>query len=83
MVRIRLMRLGKRKQGTFRLCATDSRNPRDGACLESLGWYNPQAKEDSKRVLFKPERIRHWLSKGALPTEAAASLLRQQKITKP
>ena len=83
MVRIRLMRLGKRKQGSFRLCATDSRMPRDGASLECLGWYNPQAKDDAKRILFKPERIRHWLSKGALPTEAAAALLRQQKITKP
>ena len=83
MVRIRLMRLGKRKQGSFRLCATDSRTPRDGASLECLGWYDPQAKEDSKRLLFKVDRIRHWLSKGARPTEAAAALLKSQKITKP
>ncbi len=83
MVRLRLMRMGKNRQPSFRLCACDARPPRGGASLEILGWYDPLTRDDAKRFSLKPDRIRHWLSLGAQPSEAVASILRKHKITKP
>ena len=83
MVRLRLMRVGKKKQPGFRLCVFDSRCSRDGAYLEMLGTYDPLTKDAAKRYALKNDRILHWLSKGARPTEAAAALLRRQKIALP
>ena len=83
MVRIRLMRVGKKKQPGFRLCAFDSRCPRDGAYLEMLGTYDPLTQDATKRYALKNDRILHWLSRGAKPTEAAAALLRRHKISLP
>lgn len=81
MVRIRLMRFGKKKQPSFRLCAIDGRMPRGGAALESLGIYDPLTKDDAKRYVLKTDRILHWLSKGAQPSDAAAAILRKHKIS--
>ena len=83
MVRIRLMRVGKKKQPGFRLCAVDSRCPRGGAYLEMLGIYDPLTQDAAKRYALKNDRILHWLSKGARPTEAAAAILRRHKIALP
>ena len=83
MVRLRLMRMGKKKQPSFRICAFDGRSPRDGAYLEALGLYDPLTKDDSKRYTLKNDRILHWLSKGAQPTEAVAAILRRHKVLLP
>ena len=83
MVRLRLMRMGKKKQHGYRLCAFDSRAPRGGSALENLGSYDPLTKDEVKRFALKNDRILHWLSKGAQPTEAVASILRRQKISWP
>lgn len=79
-VRIRMTRTGRRNRTSFRLGAYDSRTARDGRCLELLGFYDPGAKTEERRVVLKAERIRHWLSVGALPTEKVASILKQKGI---
>ena len=73
--KIRLKRIGRRNRPFYRMVAMDSRNRRDGAAIEELGWYNPI---DSNRSYdLKDERILHWLGEVAIPTDAAMKLLRR------
>ncbi len=74
MVKIRLRRVGSKKQPSFRVVVADSRAPRDGRFIEEIGFYNPRTEPETLRV--KEERALHWLSVGAQPTESAARLLR-------
>lgn len=83
VVRLRLVRFGKKKQPSFRLCACDAKTPRGGRALEILGTYDPLARDEVKRFALRPDRIRHWLSLGAQPTEAARAILCRHKITLP
>ena len=76
--KIRLKRIGRRNRPFYRLVAMDSRNRRDGAAIEELGWYNPIDLEDSFDL--KSDRILHWLSEGAQPTKAAKKLLRSSGL---
>jgi len=78
LVKIRLRRVGAKKQPSYRIVAADSRAPRDGRFLEILGRYNPRT--DPPTVVVKEERVRYWLSQGAQPTETVSRLLRQQGI---
>ena len=80
MVRLRLRRVGRKKQASFRLVATDSRSPRDGRFIENLGHYNPRTNPPT--VVLKKERVMDWLSKGATPTESARLLLINNGIWK-
>lgn len=73
MVKLRLTRVGKKKQPSYRLVAANSRSPRDGRFIEILGHYNPLT--DPPTVVFKEEKILEWLKKGAQPTEAVKQLL--------
>jgi len=79
-VRLRLKRAGRRHQPFYRLAAMDVRSPRDGRVIEELGFYDPLAKEDAQRVSLKRDRVEHWLSVGAQPSETVRSLLRQGGI---
>jgi small subunit ribosomal protein S16 len=79
-VRIRMTRTGRRNRASFRLGAFDSRTARDGRCLELLGFYDPGAKTEDRRLTLKDERIRHWLSVGALPSEKVTVLLKNKGI---
>ena len=79
-VRIRMTRTGRRNRLSFRLGAYDSRTPRDGRCLELLGFYDPGAKTEERRLVLKDERIKHWLSVGALPSEKVTVLLKNKGI---
>jgi small subunit ribosomal protein S16 len=72
-VKIRLMRVGKKKQPTYRVVVADARSPRDGRFLEILGQYAPR--EEPSLVTINGERALHWLNAGAQPTESAAKLL--------
>ncbi|HUI47948.1 MAG TPA: 30S ribosomal protein S16 [Acidimicrobiia bacterium] len=72
-VKIRLMRVGKRKQPTYRVVVADSRSPRDGRFLEILGQYAPR--QEPSLVNLDGERALYWLQEGAQPTESAAKLL--------
>jgi small subunit ribosomal protein S16 len=73
-VKLRLMRMGKKKQPVYRVVAADSRSPRDGRFIEILGTYEPR--EDPSRVVIDNERALRWLRDGAQPTETVARLLR-------
>ena len=75
-MKIRLARGGSKKRPFYSIVATDSRMPRDGRFLEKLGTYNPLlAKDDEKRVVMNLERVQHWLSEGAQPTDRVARFL--------
>ncbi len=78
---IRLMRAGAKKRPFFRMVAADSRRQRDGRFLEILGHYNPMARPYELRV--HKDKVEAWLSKGAQPSEQAASLLRSLGISRP
>ena len=75
---IRLMRAGAKKRPFYRMVAADSRRQRDGRFLEILGHYNP-IKEPYELVVHK-DKVESWLSKGAQPSEQAASLIRSAGI---
>ena len=74
-VKLRLMRMGKKKQPTYRVVAADSRSPRDGRFIEILGTYEPRA--DPSVLRIDNARAVKWLSEGAQPTERVAKLLVQ------
>jgi len=77
--KIRLKRIGRRNRPFYRMVAMDSRNRRDGAAIEELGWYNPIDANHSYDL--KDERILHWLGEGAQPTDAAKKLLRRAGLS--
>ncbi|MGH2772021.1 MAG: 30S ribosomal protein S16 [Actinomycetota bacterium] len=79
MVKIRLRRIGKKKQPAYRVVVTDSRAPRDGAFIEAIGRYNPRT--EPSLVEIDPDKAREWLSKGARPSEAVARLFEITGIT--
>jgi small subunit ribosomal protein S16 len=72
-VKIRLMRVGKKKQPTYRVVVADERSPRDGRIIETIGHYGPR--EDPSVVEIDGERALDWLRKGAQPSEAVQKLL--------
>jgi small subunit ribosomal protein S16 len=73
---IRLARVGAKKRPQFRVVVADSRYPRDGRFIEKLGTYNPMLPKDSKeRVHLELERIKHWISKGAQPSDRVLRFL--------
>ena len=73
-VKLRLMRMGKKKQPTYRLVAADSRSPRNGRFIEILGTYEPRAEPSVIRI--EDDKVLDWLRKGARPTERVEKLLR-------
>jgi len=79
-VRIRMTRTGRKGHACFRVGAYDIRTRRDGTCLEILGSYEPAHPREDKRLNLKGERIKHWLSAGAVPSEKVASLLRKNGL---
>lgn len=78
-VRIRMKKLGRTHRPFFRICIMDQQSPRDGKAIEEVGTYDPMVREKSKRVTFKIDRVDHWLSVGAQPSEKVAVLIRKFK----
>lgn len=78
MVKIRLRRVGAKKQPSYRIVVADSHSPRNGAFIENLGHYNPLT--DPPTVVVDVEKAKVWISKGAQPTEAVARLLAKQGV---
>jgi len=72
-VKIRLMRVGKKKQPSYRVVVADGRSPRDGRFIEIIGQYRPR--QDPSVVNIDSDRALHWLGHGAQPTEEVAKLL--------
>ena len=75
MVRLRLRRVGAKKQPSYRVVAIDRESPRDGRALEVVGFYNPRTEPDT--IELKEARVYHWLSVGAQPSEAVERLLKK------
>ena len=72
MVRIRLTRVGAKKQPSYRIVVTDKRKPRDSNYLENIGWYNPRTEPSTEVV--NEGRALYWLSVGAQPSDAVARI---------
>jgi len=79
--RIRLRRVGRKKQPEFRIVVAESTSPRDGRFIEVIGHYRPREKPAVVQV--DAARARTWLGKGALPTDTVRSLLKQAGVFKP
>jgi small subunit ribosomal protein S16 len=77
-VRIRLRRVGSRKNPIWRIVVADRRAPRDGRTIETIGAYNPQTEPST--IELDEARARHWLEHGAQPSETVAKLLRVKGI---
>jgi small subunit ribosomal protein S16 len=74
-VKLRLMRMGKTKQPTYRVVAADSRSPRDGRFIEIVGTYEPR--QEPSRIVIDNDKAVDWLRKGAQPTERVQKILEQ------
>ena len=75
-LKLRLTRAGAKKRPFYRIVVADSRFPRDGRFIEIVGTWNPiLPKNDPKRVSLEAERVQHWLSKGAQPTDRVLRFL--------
>ncbi|MGA8098045.1 MAG: 30S ribosomal protein S16 [Candidatus Cybelea sp.] len=78
MVRIRLRRIGAKKQPTYRFVVTDARAPRDGRFIEILGHYNPRT--EPRTVVVDEVKAREWLAKGAEPSETVRRLFAEKGL---
>ena len=76
-VKVRLTRTGATNSASFRVVAADARSPRDGRCIEVLGWYDP--KIDGKNFDIKMDRVEHWKSQGAQLSDTVRNLVKQAK----
>jgi len=77
-VKLRLTRIGSKKNPIYRVVAADVRSPRDGKFLEIVGRYNPQT--EPSLIELDEEKVRTWLDRGAQPTEAVARLLKAKNL---
>ena len=79
-VKLRLKRMGKKKQPFYRIVAADSRFPRDGRFIETVGTYNPVKKETE--IKLDEEKVLKWLNNGAQPTDTVRSIFVKEGIMK-
>jgi len=77
-VRMRLTRVGSKKNPIYRVVVADSRSPRDGRFLEIVGRYNPQTEPST--IEFDEDKVREWLGKGAQPSGTVARLLKAKNL---
>ena len=73
MVRLRLTRMGAKKRPFYRIVAADARSPRDGRCIEQLGYYDPM--KDPIDLKIDLERVDYWLGTGAQPSDTVRNLI--------
>ncbi|MCL6595327.1 MAG: 30S ribosomal protein S16 [Firmicutes bacterium] len=78
MVRIRLKRVGAKRQPAYRVVVADARAPRDGAFIEEIGYYHPRS--DAQPVRVDVDRARLWLGRGAQPSRTARDVLRKAGV---
>lgn len=78
MVKIRLRRMGSKKNAFYRVVVADSRSPRDGRFIEELGYYNPLT--DPATVKINEEQAKKWIADGAQPTETVRSIFKKSGI---
>lgn len=80
---IRMRRTGRKNRPCFRINVADSRFPRDGRLLETIGLYDPIRKEVGAQISIDVERARHWLGLGAKPSETVTSIFRRKGVFEP
>jgi small subunit ribosomal protein S16 len=73
-VRVRLTRVGSKKNPFWRVVVSDQRSPRDGRFIETIGHYNPQTEPST--IVIDEERLKHWLGRGAQPSNTVKQLLK-------
>jgi len=78
VVKLRLRRMGAKKRPSYRIVAADSRSPRDGAFIESVGFYDPIT--DPATINVNLDRARHWIDNGAQPTDTVRSILQRAGV---
>ena len=79
-VKMRLRRMGYKRNPIYRIIVADSRSPRDGRCIDEIGLYNPNVEPAEFR--FDEEKAKKWLANGAQPTDIVAKLLKKAGIEK-
>ena len=79
-VKIRLRRMGKKKNPFYRIVVADSRSPRDGRCIAEIGTYDPRTEPSSFKV--NEELAKKWLANGAQPTEVVSKIFEKAGISK-
>lgn len=77
-VKIRLKRMGKKKQPSYRVVVAEAHSPRDGRIIENIGWYNPLVEPSAIKI--DEDKVLGWLKNGAQPTDSVASLLRRTGV---
>lgn len=77
-VKLRLKRMGAKKQPIYRVVVADSRYPRDGRFIEEVGFYNPLT--DPATITIDAEKAKKWLANGAQPTETVKSILKKSGV---
>lgn len=83
MVRIRMKKMGRKHRPFYRVCAIDSRQPRDGRAIEELGTYDPMVRDTERRYVLKKERVEYWLKVGAQPSDRVVTLLKKVGVVLP
>ena len=78
MVKIRLRRMGAKKNPFYRIVVADSRFPRDGRCIEEIGTYDPMA--EPTQVKISKDRALEWIKNGAQPTDTVKTLLKKEGV---
>ncbi|MBO7739167.1 MAG: 30S ribosomal protein S16 [Oscillospiraceae bacterium] len=78
MVKIRLRRMGAKKNPFYRIVVADSRFPRDGRCIEEIGTYDPMA--EPTQVKINKDRALEWIKNGAQPTDTVKTLLKKEGV---
>ena len=79
-LKMRLARAGSKKRPYYHVVVADARSPRDGRFVEQIGSWNPMLPKDGQRVTLNEERVKHWLSEGAQPTDRVLRFLDQAGI---
>ncbi|HBU68567.1 MAG TPA: 30S ribosomal protein S16 [Lactobacillus sp.] len=79
-VKIRLKRMGSKKRPFYRIVVADSRSPRDGRFIETVGTYNPLT--DPETVILKEEKVMNWLNNGAQPSDTVRNILSRNGVMK-
>jgi small subunit ribosomal protein S16 len=80
VVRIRMQRHGRRNRPFYRISAVEKLTRRNGPVIESLGWYDPLASDPAKQLNLNEDRIKHWLSKGAQPSDTVRDFLAKRGL---
>ena len=78
-LKIRLARAGTKKRPFYHIVIADSRAPRDGRFIERIGFYNPKAAEHESNFRIALDRVAHWVSQGAQPSDAVKKLIKRGK----